>query len=123
MLQLKLIVGKGKLVSTEGVGLVRVDPRFSRSSYSRSAQCRGQGAGEPELEVKKERKELGAIRTKLCLEWERSEASLGRRLVLFPQASRRHWPRPRDKVRPGFQTFVDLATVCHSFIIHSFNIQ
>lgn len=54
MLQLKLIVGKGKLVSTEGIGLVRVDPRFSRSPYSRSARCRGQGAGEPE-QFKKER--------------------------------------------------------------------
>lgn len=67
MLQLKLIVGKGKLVSTEGVGLVRVDPRFPRSPYPDRA-----GVGDSVPEFKKERKELGAIRTKLCLEWERT---------------------------------------------------
>lgn len=59
MLQLKLVVGKGKLVSIEGVGLVRVDPRFPRSSYSRSGWCRRQGTGEPETEFKKKKKMEG----------------------------------------------------------------
>lgn len=68
MLQVKLLVEKGKLVSTEGVGLVPVDPRFPRSPYSRAGRCRGQGAGKPEPEFKKKKEKLGTIRTKLCLE-------------------------------------------------------
>lgn len=129
MLQLKLVVGKGKVVSIEGVGLVRVDPRFLRSSYSRSGRCRREGTGEPETEFKK--KNGGT--------WERLEpnfvwcgseralhvgASLGRRRVKLPQASRRHWPRPRDKVRLNFLVgvlrllLIGSQSVMHSSFIH-----
>lgn len=55
MLQPMPFAGKGKLVSIEGVGLVRVDPRFPRSD-SRSGWLRGQSASEPELELKKKKK-------------------------------------------------------------------